>query len=35
MNPGQRKRAIATAVALAVMAVSVYATVVLKMFLAR
>ncbi len=34
MNREQRKRAIATAIALAVMALAVYATVVLK-FLAR
>lgn len=31
MDPGQRKRAIVTAVALAVMAVAVYLTVILKM----
>lgn len=30
MDPGRRKRAIATAVALAVMAVAVYLTVVIK-----
>lgn len=31
MDPGRRKRAIATAVALAVMAIAVYLTVILKM----
>ena len=31
VDPGQRKRAIATAVALAIMAVAVYLTVILKM----
>ena len=31
VDPGQRKRAIVTAVALAVMAVAVYLTVILKM----
>jgi hypothetical protein len=31
MDPGQRRRAIVTAVALAVMAVAVYLTVILKM----
>ena len=35
MDPGRRKRAIATAVALAVMAIAVYLTVILKMAVAQ
>jgi len=35
MDPGRRKRAIVTAVALAAMAIAVYLTVILKMAVAR